>query len=189
MKVISLLQPWATLVVIGAKKIETRSWDTSYRDALAIHASKKMTREQVDLAHSQPFWDILKAYDSLPLGAIIGAVDLESTFRTERSDERIRAIYKQAFHLGQLPADASLEGLMARERAFGDYSPGRYGWEMANAIIFPSPVPAKGSMGLWEYPICRKCGCTDDDCRHCIEKTGRPCSWVDDGLCSACARQ
>lgn len=41
MKVISLLQPWATLAVIGQKKIETRSWSTKYRGPLLIHASKR----------------------------------------------------------------------------------------------------------------------------------------------------
>jgi hypothetical protein len=34
---------------------------------------------------------------------------------------------------------------------------------------------------------CRVCGCTDDDCSMCIERTGAPCSWVADDLCSACA--
>jgi hypothetical protein len=34
---------------------------------------------------------------------------------------------------------------------------------------------------------CRVCGCTDDDCRQCIEKTGEPCHWVEEDLCSACA--
>jgi hypothetical protein len=34
---------------------------------------------------------------------------------------------------------------------------------------------------------CRICGCTDDDCHQCIEKTGEPCYWVEDDLCSACA--
>lgn len=33
---------------------------------------------------------------------------------------------------------------------------------------------------------CRICGCTDDDCRQCIEKTGEPCCWVEADLCSAC---
>lgn len=33
---------------------------------------------------------------------------------------------------------------------------------------------------------CRVCGCTDNDCRKCIEKTGGPCYWVDHDLCSAC---
>jgi hypothetical protein len=34
---------------------------------------------------------------------------------------------------------------------------------------------------------CRVCGCTDDDCSMCIERTGEPCSWVAFDLCSACA--
>lgn len=33
---------------------------------------------------------------------------------------------------------------------------------------------------------CRVCGCTDDNCRQCIEKTGQPCYWVEEDLCSAC---
>lgn len=33
---------------------------------------------------------------------------------------------------------------------------------------------------------CRVCGCTDDDCRGCIERSGRPCSWAEPDLCSAC---
>ncbi|MEW6485767.1 MAG: hypothetical protein AB1423_14335 [Pseudomonadota bacterium] len=34
---------------------------------------------------------------------------------------------------------------------------------------------------------CRVCGCTDNDCSQCIEKTGQPCYWVEEDLCSACA--
>ena len=34
---------------------------------------------------------------------------------------------------------------------------------------------------------CRACGCTDDDCRGCIERTGQPCAWADEDLCTACA--
>lgn len=37
--------------------------------------------------------------------------------------------------------------------------------------------------------VCKVCGCTDDDCRQCIEKTGSPCYWVKDDLCSACVEQ
>lgn len=33
---------------------------------------------------------------------------------------------------------------------------------------------------------CRVCGCTDHDCRQCIDKTGKPCSWIEKDLCSAC---
>jgi ParB/RepB/Spo0J family partition protein len=34
--------------------------------------------------------------------------------------------------------------------------------------------------------VCRSCGCTDTDCKRCIERTGAPCSWAEPGLCSAC---
>ncbi len=59
MKAISLLQPWATLVAIGAKRIETRSWATNYRGPLAIHASKspKMVNK---LTWDEPFYSALK---------------------------------------------------------------------------------------------------------------------------------
>ena len=40
MKALTLTQPWASLVAIGAKRIETRSWSTPYRGLLAIHAAK-----------------------------------------------------------------------------------------------------------------------------------------------------
>jgi len=193
MKVISLLQPWATLVVIGAKKIETRSWNTTYRGPLAIHASRKVTRQQVDLARSQPFWDALKSFDKLPAGAIIGSVTVGETFFTQDAEAWIREAWIRTVNSsGKMTEDqleAQLSGMVARERAFGDYTSGRVGWRLTDPVIFARPVPAKGSLGLWEFPICRKCGCTDEDCRVCIEKTGSPCSWVADGLCSACARQ
>ncbi|UKY87435.1 hypothetical protein [Elizabethkingia anophelis] len=34
---------------------------------------------------------------------------------------------------------------------------------------------------------CRVCGCTEWDCRQCIERTGEPCYWFEEDLCSACA--
>ena len=36
---------------------------------------------------------------------------------------------------------------------------------------------------------CRVCGCTDNDCRKCIEETGERCYWVEEDLCSVCANK
>ncbi len=33
---------------------------------------------------------------------------------------------------------------------------------------------------------CHFCGCTEDDCQRCVERTGFPCSWHDTKTCSAC---
>lgn len=34
---------------------------------------------------------------------------------------------------------------------------------------------------------CIICGCTENDCRKCIELTGMPCWWHSEEVCSACA--
>lgn len=36
---------------------------------------------------------------------------------------------------------------------------------------------------------CRACGCTEDDCRACVDATGQPCGWADADhtLCTRCA--
>ena len=41
MKAITLHQPWASLIALGVKTIETRSWATKHRGPIAIHAAKR----------------------------------------------------------------------------------------------------------------------------------------------------
>lgn len=36
-------------------------------------------------------------------------------------------------------------------------------------------------------PACGICGCTSEDCRRCVQRTGEACSWVAPGICSACS--
>lgn len=72
MKCLSIQQPWAWAVCAGLKTIENRSWSTSHRGAIAIHAGSKC--QQVD-------WFIRNTDMSLPrtpfqFSAIIGVVDL-----------------------------------------------------------------------------------------------------------------
>ena len=45
MKVITLKQPWATLVAEGLKKYEFRSWKFNYRGEILIHAGKGIDKE------------------------------------------------------------------------------------------------------------------------------------------------
>ena len=113
MKAITLWQPWATLVAIGAKCIETRSWSTTYRGPLAIHAAK--SKEGHDAFYKEPFHNELKAYHyhrptELPHGKIIAVCELVNILPTEE----VRGL---------------IEG---RELAFGDYSNGRWAWRLVN---------------------------------------------------------
>jgi hypothetical protein len=55
MKALSVIQPWATLLVCGAKRLETRSWKTSYRGSLLIVASRKFPEDCRRLCSIEPF--------------------------------------------------------------------------------------------------------------------------------------
>lgn len=177
MKAISLLQPWATLVVIGAKKIETRSFNTKFRGDILIHASKKVTKLQKELADSMPFSHYLADMNELPTGKIIGKVNVVQTLTSEK-------IVKTPL----IPFENEQWVYNDHEEYFGDYSPGRYGWLLSNAVSFTHHHQINGMLGLWDFDerICLGCGCMEHDCRHCIEKTGKPCHWVKENLCSAC---
>ncbi len=141
-KCISILQPWASLVVARHKRIETRSWNTKYRGELYIHASKKWTQQLydtiIDIGADKHF---AESGFVLPFGAIIGKVDLVETFPTELlvSDGK--------------PIETFIEGLeiTPQEIAFGDYSPNRFGWILENPVVFVKPIPAKGQLGIWNF--------------------------------------
>lgn len=55
MKALTITQPWSHLVMLGAKKIETRSWWASHRGEVAIHASKTYPRWARDYEDEEPF--------------------------------------------------------------------------------------------------------------------------------------
>jgi len=132
LKALSLLQPWASLAVMGHKTIETRSWTTSYRGTLLIHAS---TGKGGAAIASLPAIQIhIPDFKSLPFGAIIGEVNLKDIVRMMDLD---------------LPLEI-LERLSLEERAFGPLQGARFGWIFQDPVIYDPPIPAKGSLGLWD---------------------------------------
>jgi len=143
MKAITVWQPWATLIAIGCKKIETRSWKTSYRGALAIHAAKHFPKEARDLCVLEPFHSILKeaGYANqigiivparLPTGVVVATCILRSVIEiTERN----------------------ASGLKDPELSFGDFTPGRYAWFLDNIQKLEEPIPARGRQRLWEFNL------------------------------------
>lgn len=140
MKVISLWQPWASLVAIDLKHNETRSWYTSYRGPLAIHAAKTLIPfEQLftELSFHQRMFILDKLcetygdYNSMPAGAILATTNLINAVATEKI----------------LPATDWLE------RACGDYSPGRFAWKLYDTKRLEKPIPIKGRQRLWEYDL------------------------------------
>lgn len=136
MRGFSLWQPWATLMRLDEKRFETRSWSTSYRGLVAIHASKN--REELELCLEEPFRSVLVAggihkIGNLPFGAFVAIAQLVSIYRTDDPD------------LGR--DRARLGGV--HEEAFGNYGPDRYAWFMTDLRPLAKPVPARGFQGLW----------------------------------------
>lgn len=130
MKALSIIQPHATLIMLGVKPYETRSWPTNFRGYLAIHAGKKLD----DLAlcfrekYRQPLVSagIHKGAD-LPLGAVLGVVKLVDCIRAEQ----------------------------AHDKTFGNFEQGRWAWRLEVVEVFPKPINAHGNQGLWEWPFDR----------------------------------
>jgi hypothetical protein len=71
---ITIRQPWASLITAGIKTIENRSWPTTYRGPLLIHAGLS-----TDIDGIATHGHLLK--DDLPAGAIIGTVQLVTCIR------------------------------------------------------------------------------------------------------------
>ncbi len=139
MKVLSLTQPYATLMDLDLKRIETRSWATRYRGPLAIHAAKGFPRWARELTYQKPFCTVLLQHDlrlvDLPLGAILCVVEVVDCVSTDTPDLDAVLRYRGAEH----------------ERAFGDYASGRFMWITEHLRRLPDPIQARGSLGLWDY--------------------------------------
>ena len=127
MKVLTIRQPWATLIMQGDKRFEFRSWQTKYRGELLIHAGKGVDKEAVKR---------LEKYlpKDLPLGKILGKVTLVDCIRMspefkeellkENSDIYTKSSFKENF-----------------------------GWQLENVQVFDVPIDAVGHLSLWEYNV------------------------------------
>lgn len=130
---ISLWQPWATLIALGAKKIETRSWSCRYRGPIAIHAA--MYAGALGICYSRDsIRRVMKANRldprALPLGKIVCLAELE---RVDVISTELR------------------ERTTSREQEFGNFADGRYAWRFGRVVALDEPLYATGRQGLWRW--------------------------------------
>ena len=129
MKVVSIIEPWASLIKEKVKYIETRSWKTNYRGKLYIHASLKKVPK-----------------------------------KDERINNLITLLKDKDFKYGHIIAEATLVDCIYMDEEFiskikknnqeyicGEYSIGRYAWVLEDIKELSKPIPAKGSLGIWNY--------------------------------------
>lgn len=123
MKVLSLKQPYAELVVSGKKKIELRKWNTKFRGEFLIHASKNPDEEAMNkFGFSR---------GSLPLGFIIGKAKLVEVKHYKNEEEHNRD-----------------KDLHIASGTWGDY-----GFVLFDVEKFEKPIKAKGQLGFWEFEV------------------------------------
>ncbi len=142
MKAITLYQPWASAIALGLKRFETRSWSTRYRGPILIHAGQRWTmgervarRDAIEAVRRiAPEYVTQFAAHSAILGRIVAVADLVECRSTDEPGCTV---------------DRWTEALPEIEAFFGDFSPGRWAWQLENAICLANPIPCRGAQGLW----------------------------------------
>lgn len=129
MKVLSIIEPWATLIKEKKKFIETRSWKTSYRGELYIHASSKKIKESDE--HTS---ELLSLIPNVPMeyGHIICRCKL------------VDCIYMDQEFLNKVKKNK-------QEFLCGKYTLGRYAWILSDIEPLEKTILAKGHLNIWNY--------------------------------------
>ena len=138
MKAISLWEPWASLIRVGAKKQETRSWYTAYRGPLLICAAKGgLGNGELEMLINQPVFQ--KALQPLCPGKII-TTDMFFHGKAVAIVELTNCKTTDIMSNQDVGADAP----------FGNFAPGRFAWKLENLQAI-EPFPIKGKQGLFNY--------------------------------------
>ena len=150
MKAISIKNPWATLIFHG-KDIENRTWKTSFRGTVLVHASGKPIGKITDLLAQDQFdslnvnrfapeWLQLLMACRYTNSAIIGTIDIVDCVVNHPS------IWAEKTN----PIDFD-------EYLFPKYNKPIYNWVLSNHVKFEKPIlNVKGKLSLWDYPINEK---------------------------------
>lgn len=142
MRGLTIHQPWASLIASGRKQIETRSWYTSYRGLIGIHAASKWNGSMLQwrIKEKTPEAKLLRAelrnggidkIENIPLGCIIAIAQLTDVRKMTRT---------------------AIDDVSPIERAMGHYEPGRFMWMLRDVKPLQTPIPYKGQQGLWTIP-------------------------------------
>jgi hypothetical protein len=151
MYAITLHQPWATLIALGIKTVETRSWpapERLLRQTIAIHAARRMVRRPDDRIErelrARLGGDWLRA---IPTGAVVVTATLAGMARVAYMDPMTgHAVHEAGTEMGcavgrgRTPVDP-----------WGDFSAGRWLWFLDDVAALPEPIPAVGHQSFWRW--------------------------------------
>lgn len=136
MRALTLWQPWATLVALGAKRVETRSWAPRFRPPfrLAIHAARQVPTPGLALMADPRVREVLGR------AGILTAADLPA-------GKVVAVCYVAAVR----PGGEVVTLLDGPDLYLGDFRPGRWAWMLDRVTPLDPPVPARGRRQLWEW--------------------------------------
>lgn len=151
MRALTVYQPYASLIVLGLKPVENRSWQprpahtavligphqrVAAGERIAIHAAKTAADDRVA-------WAALGG-EPAPRGAVIGSVTI---VETHRPDECRRTVgYCPRCHDSTDDHDCDVG---ARRYCSPHADPNACHWTFADPAALPEPVPMRGRQGLW----------------------------------------
>lgn len=168
MKALTLWQPWASLIIVGAKPFEFRGWRVHRSligQRIVIHAAArpmvaKEIRDIVDqlqfgganaaatclraeeaLALLKPLYH-LKRPDGLPLSSGVGTAVVGEP--RNGLDVAIKDFGFPSEAADEIP---SLPGFDSDRREHANW-----GWPMLDVEAWPEPIPMRGKQGLWNWP-------------------------------------
>lgn len=144
MKAITIKQPWASLIVSDIKDIENRSWPTKYRGRVLVHTSAAPVKGLLcEILNDMQYASVFSAekLNTLlgPNGAIIGSVEIVDCVINHPSIWAEKSYH--AVNCNSLPFHEEDE----KDSII-------FNWVLANPILFPEPIPAKGKLSFWDYP-------------------------------------
>lgn len=153
-KALTLTEPYATLIALGKKKIETRSWGTDYRGPLAIHAARGFTRadyvhaqflsENYDLPELRDFTNEFRDAVADAFGDTRGRIVAIVTLTSVVDLSRVNAGHR--FSSGHI--------VTPLDWALGFYGYGRKGFLLTDVrSLLNNPIAAKGMLSLWEVDV------------------------------------
>ncbi len=134
LKAISLWQPWASLIPLGLKHYETRSWKTKYRGKLLICSTAKSTNAQ--------YQQYLK---------ICNEVELPTWDETNFPHGQAHALCELVDCIEMTPEFIAQQS--QTEILCGDWQVGRYAWKLENIQPITEPFAVKGKQGLFNIPL------------------------------------
>lgn len=149
MKALSLWQPWASLVALGLKKVETRIWSTPYRGLIAIHSTAGIPVAWLGASRFEP-----EFITQLPVEwrNIVNEASSVRVGMTQLCGVLPRGVVLCTANLVDVRETLQVvDGLSDQERAFGNYDEGRYAWFFDKIKRFPHPILAKGNRRIWNW--------------------------------------